>query len=60
MTEINQIQSSTLSAEIRRQMKSGQMKRFIDTLPLFSVDPTTPEIFDKILQRLEKTCPAKR
>ncbi len=46
-------------AEFRRQMRGGQMMRFINTLPAFSVERDMPDHFAKLLRQLDRAAGKK-
>lgn len=54
MTHNNQ-NRNILSAEIRRQIGSDQMKRFIRSLPAFAASPEIPEHLDRLVRKLDRT-----
>ncbi|MFI0844792.1 hypothetical protein [Mesorhizobium sp. IMUNJ 23232] len=43
-----------MEAEFRRQMRSGQMNRFVGTLPHYAVDRELPDRFVKLLRQIDK------
>ena len=43
-----------MEAEFRRQMRSGQMNRFVGTLPHYSVQHDMPDRFAKLLRQLDR------
>jgi hypothetical protein len=45
-----------LDMEFRRQMRSGQMSRFVGTLPVYSVEPEIPDRFTRLLNELDRAC----
>ena len=53
MTEDEHHKLTTPEAEFRRQMRSGQMARFVSTLPLYSVEHDMPDRFAKLLRKLD-------
>ena len=59
MTENSQRKCSQTAVEMRRQMTSRQMKRFVGSLSTFSVDPTLPEGLRALLRRLDNANDAK-
>jgi hypothetical protein len=44
-------------AQMRRQMGSTQMKRFLNSLPQFSVDEDLPTHMQDLLRRLDRPKP---
>ena len=46
--------------EMRRQMTSGQMRRFVRSLPAFQVENDTPDPFADLLQKLDATTSPER
>ena len=57
MTDDETIHIGQPEAEFRRQMRSGQMKRFVDTLPAFAVDRDMPDRFARLLRQLDRVPP---
>jgi len=53
MTDDETIHTGKPEAEFRRQMRSGQMMRFVNTLPAFSVERDMPDHFAKLLRQLD-------
>ncbi|MBS3650162.1 hypothetical protein KEU06_16230 [Pseudaminobacter sp. 19-2017] len=45
-----------LEMEFRRQMRSGQMSRFVGTLPVYTVEPEIPDRFVRLLEELDRAC----
>jgi hypothetical protein len=54
MTDDETIHIGEPEAEFRRQMRSGQMKRYVDTLPAFCVDRNMPDRFARLLRQLDR------
>ena len=45
--------SGHFAFEMRRQMTSGQMRRFVRSLPAFQVEQNLPDPFADLLQKLD-------
>ncbi len=43
-----------MNAEMCRQIKSGQMNRFVSSLPGFAVDTQMPDRFAELLAQLDE------
>lgn len=43
-----------MEAEFRRQMRSGQMNRFVGTLPHYAVNQDMPDRFVKLLHQIDR------
>lgn len=54
MTGNSDTTSTNPDVEFRRQLRSGQLRRFIGTLPSYSVQPDLPERFVKLLRKLDR------
>jgi hypothetical protein len=46
--------SGRMEAEFRRQMRSGQMNRFVGTLPHYAVNEEMPDRFVKLLRQIDQ------
>jgi hypothetical protein len=53
MTKEQQPMSGHFAFEMRRQMTSGQMRRFVRSLPAFQVEPDLPDPFADLLNKLD-------
>ncbi|MEQ1952051.1 hypothetical protein [Mesorhizobium sp. CN2-181] len=54
MTDDEHHKPAKLETEFRRQMRSGQMARFVGTLPLYSVQHDMPDRFSKLLRQIDR------
>jgi hypothetical protein len=53
MTDEETQKAGTFEAEFRRQMRSGQVRRFVNGLAAFSVQRDTPDEFARLLEKLD-------
>ncbi|MDQ6434644.1 hypothetical protein RB623_11365 [Mesorhizobium sp. LHD-90] len=53
MTDDEHHKPAKQDSEFRRQMRSGQMARFVDALPLYSVQHEIPDRFARLLRQLD-------
>jgi hypothetical protein len=53
MTDEENQMAGTFEAEFRRQMRSGQVRRFVNGLAAFSVERDTPDEFTRLLEKLD-------
>jgi hypothetical protein len=53
MTEDEKHTGGRVDAEFRRQMRSGQMSRFVSTLPHYAVNDDLPDRFVKLLRQID-------
>jgi hypothetical protein len=54
MTDDETQMASTFEAEFRRQMRSGQVRRFVNALPAFEVDRDMSDDLVRLLQQLDE------
>jgi hypothetical protein len=54
MTDDETQMASTFEAEFRRQMRSCQVRRFVNALPAFEVDRDMSDDFVRLLQQLDE------
>ena len=54
MTDDEKHMSGKMEAEFRRQMRSGQMNRFVGTLPHYAVHQELPDRFVKLLRQIDR------
>jgi hypothetical protein len=53
MTEDETHKAGTFEAEFLRQMRSGQVRRFVNALPGFAVPRESSDRFTRLLQELD-------
>lgn len=53
MTDDERVTGGRVDAEFRRQMRSGQMSRFVSTLPHYAVNDDLPDRFVKLLRQID-------
>jgi hypothetical protein len=53
MTDDETHKTGTFEAEFLRQMRSGQVRRFVNALPAFTVERDMPDDFARLLQELD-------
>ena len=54
MTDDEKHVSGGMEPEFRRQMRSGQMNRFVGTLPHYAVHQELPDRFVKLLRQIDR------
>lgn len=54
MTDDEKHMGGRMEAEFRRQMRSGQMNRFVGTLPHYAVNQELPDRFVKLLRQIDR------
>ena len=59
MTNHETRKPARMEAEFRRQMRSGQMSRFVGTLPVYEVHEDMPDRFAELLQELDRAVAAQ-